>query len=122
MTATLLGLRFLLELCLLAAVAVVGFGLSDTLPLQLLASVLFVVATALVWGLLLSPKRHVDMPLGARVCIELLLFGGAAAGLAYIGYPIWGAALFIAEVLVVGALALMGMPPGSVVKDQRNPG
>jgi hypothetical protein len=118
----LLALRFVLELCLLVSAGVVGFLAFQSLPAQVLAAMALMLLTGAVWGLLLAPKRRFDLPLAARVCIELALFGGAAAGLAHAGHPIWGVSLLVGEIFVVSALALLGMPPGSVVQDLRNPG
>jgi hypothetical protein len=101
--ALLIGLRFLLELALLAAYAVgavrlVGGALGWALAVVLVA----VVATA--WGVLLSPRRPVRWPVLVRVVIELALFALAGALLAASGLVTLGAALLLAELAVVGLL------------------
>jgi Protein of unknown function (DUF2568) len=112
MTAVLLGLRFLLELGLLAAVAVVGAAAFPNPVAGGVTAAVLVVATAALWGLLLSPRRPVDLPLVVRVVVEIALFGGAALGLAAAGHVVWGVVLLSAEVIVVAALAGLGYPPG----------
>lgn len=71
------------------------------------------VLVAIVWGVLLSPRRPVDASLAVRVLVELALFVVVAAGLAAVGHPVWSMALLAAELLVVGGLFLRGVPPGS---------
>lgn len=112
MTAALLGLRFLLELSLLASMAIVGAAAFEYPAARALAAVALMLVTAAVWGLLLAPRRTVDLPLSIRVCLEIALFGAAAFGLALSGHVAWGIALFAAEVLVISALTVLGYPPG----------
>jgi hypothetical protein len=72
-----------------------------------------VVVAAAAWGVLLSPKRRLDLPLAMRIVIEMCLFVAAAAGLWAAGYAGAGAALLVGEVVVVSSLALLGLPPGA---------
>ena len=99
----LMGLRFLLELALLAAYVV---GAVRLVPgaLGWLLGLLLVVVVAAVWGVLLSPRRPVRWPVLVRVVIELALFAGAGALLAASGLVTWGAVLLLAELAVVGLL------------------
>ena len=115
MTAALFTLRFLLELALLAALAVGGWNLSETTWLQLLLAIALPVVTASVWGLLLSPKARVKAPLPIRVVIELALFVLAAALLWAAGLAVVATALLLTELVVVCALIATGTPPGSDV-------
>lgn len=76
--------RFLLELALLAGVAVLAWNLTSggwRWPTVILA----VVAVAILWGLLLSPKATVSLPSPVALGIEAALFIGAGAGLFLIG-------------------------------------
>lgn len=82
--ATALTVRFLLELALLAGVAVLALSLTAGWW-RWLAAVLSVVAVAVVWGLLLSPKAAVPLPWPATLGIETVLFVGTGAGLFVIG-------------------------------------
>lgn len=114
MRPLLLALRFALELALLAAAVVVaGRGIGGAIGWVVGVAAALLVAT--VWGLLLSPRRRVDVPLPARVGVEMLLFVAAGAGLAAVGLPGWGLVLVVVEVVVVAALWALGLPPGTHV-------
>lgn len=108
----LLALRFLVELALFFSPVVIGRRAVDGVG-GIAVGLVVTVAIVVVWGLLLSPRRRVDLPLAARVVIESLLFLGAAAGLAATGLVALAVALLVVEVVVVGWLWLLGMPPGS---------
>jgi hypothetical protein len=101
--ALLMGLRFLLELALLVAYVV---GSVRLLPgvLGWLVGLVLAVAVATMWGVLLSPRRPVRLPVLVRVVIELALFAGAGALLAASGLITLGALLLLAELVVVGLL------------------
>jgi hypothetical protein len=111
----LLALSFLLELCLLAAVAVVGASIPQGTVMRILVSVVLVLVTATVWGVLLSPRRRFDAPLSVRVIVEFALFAGASIGLAAQGHETFGAVLMFSEIVVVVALAMLGHPPGGEI-------
>lgn len=80
MAAGLLVLRFLLEMSLLASMAIVGFAAFEHPLGRVVAAVVLVLATAALWGLLLAPRRAVDLPLSIRVALEFVIFGCAALG------------------------------------------
>lgn len=82
--ATALTVRFLLELALLAGIAVLAWNLTGGWW-RWLAALLSVVAVAVVWGLFLSPKAAVPLPWPATLGIETVLFVGTGAGLFVIG-------------------------------------
>jgi hypothetical protein len=113
MTMVLLAARFVLELCLFAAMAVIGWGAMDNRLFGVVVGLGLALMTALIWGMLLSPRRRLDLPLAIRVVLELVLFATSAVGLAALGHPTWGLALLVAEVLVLIGLALRGLPPGA---------
>jgi hypothetical protein len=93
-----LALRFLLELCLLAALAYVGLQVSVVL------AVLAPLAAAVVWGLLISPKARYPLPLGLWLAVQAVLFGAAVVGLIAAGSVVLGV---VFGVLVVANLALV---------------
>lgn len=102
----LLALRFLLEVALLVALlvgAVSSVGVTSPVAGWLLGAVL-VVLTAVVWGVFLSPRRRVHLPLAVRVVVELLLFLGAALLLWAGGHEVAAGVLIVAEVVVLAAL------------------
>jgi hypothetical protein len=109
----LLGLRFVVELALFAAIAYVVSRMAEGTVLRLLLGVVGLAAVTTLWGVLLSPRRHVDLPLTWRVVLELALVGIAAAGLLRLDHPTLALALVVAEVVVLGALAALGFPPGA---------
>ncbi|MBI1349502.1 MAG: DUF2568 domain-containing protein [Actinomycetales bacterium] len=113
MTAVLLALRFVLELCLLAAFAVIGWDAFDNVVARLVAALALPLAVALVWGMALSPRRRIDLPLVVRVLAELALFLTAAVGVWSAGFPVAAIVLAAAEVVVLGGLALRGVRPGA---------
>jgi len=108
----LLALRFLLELCLLSAFAVIGWAAFDQLALSLAAAVVLPVIVAVFWGMLLSPRRRIDLPLGVRTTAECLLFAAAAIGLWSVGYPALAWGLGLGELVVLTLLLVSGTPPG----------
>lgn len=101
--ALLLGLRFLLELALLAGY-VVGVGRLVGGALGWALGVVAALVVATIWGVLLSPRRPVRWPVLARVVIELVLFAVAGALLAASGLVTLGAVLLLAELAVIGLL------------------
>jgi hypothetical protein len=110
--AVLLALRFVLELCLLGSMAVIGLAAFDNPAAGILAAAALVTVVGALWGVLLSPRRPVDMPLPLRVVIEIVLFATAGFGLAASGHPSAGVVLLAAELVLLPALAALGHPPG----------
>jgi Protein of unknown function (DUF2568) len=96
------GVRFLLELCLLAAVGVWGWSVGGAAGWVL--AVAAPLGVAVVWGLFVSPKaRHRVSNDPWRLLLEVALFGAGVAGLALAGRG-WLAVLFGAAVAVHLAL------------------
>jgi hypothetical protein len=75
------GVRFLLELCALAALAYWGWQTGPT-GVSIVLAIAAPVAAAIVWGAFVAPKapRHPRDPW--RLVLELLVFGSGVAGLA----------------------------------------
>ena len=112
MTAALLGLRFVLELALLAAFAAAGWSLGPTSWSSWLLALSLPVAAATVWGWVLSPKARLSLPLTPRLVIELTLFVTAAGLLWLAGQQTLGVLLLVAELVVLGGLLATGQRPG----------
>lgn len=112
MALLLLALRFLVELCLFAAWALVGYWALDSRPLGVLVGGGLAAVVAAAWGVFLSPRRRFDLPLPVRVTVELVLFGAASVALAASGHTLWGVLLFTAEAAVLVGLAGAGFRPG----------
>jgi len=108
---TLLAIRFLSELALLAVLAVVGASLVDPLAPRVVLAIALPAAAIAVWGLFVAPKasRRLDDP--TRLVVELVLFGAATAGLAAVGHVV--PALVFGVVAIGAALLVRRYSPGS---------
>jgi len=91
--ATNLGLRFLLELCLLAALAYVG------LQANVVLAVVFPVVAALLWGVFVSPKARYPLSLTPWLGVQVVLFGVAVIGLVAAGDVALGIAFGVSVVV-----------------------
>jgi hypothetical protein len=76
------ALRFGLELCGLAGLAYWGFSTNETLTGDLVAGIGAPLAVALAWGAWVAPKAPYRLHDPARLLLEALLLGVAAAALA----------------------------------------
>lgn len=108
MRAANLGLRFALELCLLASVAYWGAGAGDGRLDHVALAIAAPCAVATIWGLLVAPRATVRLPRAFWICAQLLLFGLGSAGLAVSGDPALGIVLFAAAIANLVALLLLG--------------
>lgn len=93
MRAANLGARFVLELCMLAALAVAGWQLGGPVVLQVLLAVLLPAVAATLWGLWVAPRATRRLPDPARFGVEAVLFAVASVGLALVGHPLPGGLL-----------------------------
>jgi hypothetical protein len=108
MRAAVLTVRFLCELGALAAVAYWGWHTAGGGAAGAALAVACLAAFAAVWGTFLAPKRRIDLPLAARLAIELAVWVLAAAGLWSAGQPGLAATLFVAAVVTGGLNAALG--------------
>lgn len=99
----LIALRFVLELALMTAFVVAAVRLIDG-ALGWVVGLLLLLAVTAVWGILLSPRRRLRLPLGARVAIELALFLTASLLLVASGLVVLGVALLVVELVDLGLL------------------
>jgi hypothetical protein len=93
-----LAVRFLLELCALAALGYWGWT-SRSGATRWLLVVAAVGAMAVVWGLFLAPKRRIDLAKPLRLAIEFVVFGAAAAALAATGHTALAIAFAVVAVI-----------------------
>jgi len=84
--ATTLGIRFALELCVLASFAAWAAHLAVPIWTQALLGIVFCASGAAVWGAFLSPKRRYEIGLAGRLVLE--------AGFGAFGRKTWKIALF----------------------------
>lgn len=101
-----LGLRFLIELALLAGAATAAVRLAPGWP-GWVGAVVAVIVLAVVWGLLLSPKARFDIRPAGRVLLETVLFAAVAEALWASGLGVAGIALFAVWALDRIALAAL---------------
>lgn len=81
-----LGLRFLLELCLLVIFGYWGFKAGgDNTFLKFLLGIGAPVLVAVIWGVFLSPKPNIQIGEPWRFILELIIFGLAFWALYKIG-------------------------------------
>lgn len=74
-----LGLRFILELCAIVALAYGGFAVVSARWQQVALAVVLPAAGAVLWGLFVSPKAKVSANWVVRLAVEIAVFGAAAA-------------------------------------------
>ncbi|MFL6073136.1 MAG: YrdB family protein [Mycobacteriales bacterium] len=98
-----LALMLLLELAVYGSIVYWGLHVSDTIPVQRLASVGGLIVFMASWIVLGSPKARLPLHRGVgRAVLELVWFGGGFALLAAAGPRALAAALFL--VWLVNAL------------------
>jgi cytochrome b len=102
-----LAIRFLLELCLLAALAYAG------LQVNVVLAIAAPLVAAVVWGLFVSPKARFSLSRPLWVGVQVVLFGAAVAGLVASGQRVLGASFGVA-VAVNLVLVLIWSETGTV--------
>jgi hypothetical protein len=78
-------LRFVLELCMLAAFAYWGSQATHSTPANVALAIATPVAAAVIWGIWLAPRSDRRLPERRRLPLEIVLFGLATAALAATG-------------------------------------
>jgi hypothetical protein len=106
MEAVASGVRFLLELCALAALAYWGWQTGDGRAQQVALAAGAPLVAAVVWGTFVAPNAplHIDEPW--RLVPEVAVFGAAVAALASAGRPFLAVAFAVIAVLDRIALAI----------------
>ena len=110
MRAAILGLRFVLELCLLGAFAVGGWTLAGGGIVGVLLAVFEVVVVATIWGVWIAPRsrRRLDDPV--RFAFEVVLFLLGAMALWTAWSPVVGIAFAVASIVMAALTRLVGEP------------
>ena len=108
-----LGVRFLTELALIAAVAWAGAARTRSIPLAMAFGIAAAVVVAAVWGIWIAPASRRRLREPARLVLELLLFGAAAAGLVVVGRAVVGAAVGVAGAVTAVVVRFLGEQPVS---------
>lgn len=99
-----LVIRFSLEICLVAIGLWFPWNHSTGVT-ALAGSLAIVVGLVLTWGMLLSPKRRLEIGGTARLLLEAILFSAAAAALATGGH--WQLAAALIAIAIVDKLVLI---------------
>lgn len=81
-----LTLRFILELILLLSLGYWGFHLDQGLLLKIAAGIGLPLAAAILWGMFISPKATLQLPLIGVLIIESFLFGLSVLSLIDLGF------------------------------------
>lgn len=90
-----LGLRFVLELCLLAALGYWGFQLDRSWLIRIVAGLGAPLLAATIWGMFIAPKAANLLADPWRFALEIVLFALGAGALYLAERPSLAAALFI---------------------------
>ena len=93
------AIRFLLELCMLAAFAYWGSRTGDSTAIDVLLAVVTPLAAATVWGIWCAPRSERRLPPKSRIPLELMLFALAAVALAAAGATALAIAFAVAVAL-----------------------
>jgi hypothetical protein len=75
------GIRFLLELSLLAALGYWGFSSQPTTLLKILLGIGLPVVVAILWGIFVSPKAAIQVSAPLHLILEITLLGLGSAAL-----------------------------------------
>ena len=93
------ALRFLLELCILAALGYWGFKTGQNLLAKIGLGIGVPILAAVVWGLLGAPGSPWQLHDPWHLILELVLFGAAAVALFASGQRVLGVAFALVFVL-----------------------
>lgn len=99
-----LGVRFLLELGALAALAYWGLSAAEGTVASIVLGLGAPFCAAVLWGLFVAPKRALEATAPVRLAVEALVFAAATAGLWASGQPTF--ALLLAAAAVLDRVAL----------------
>jgi len=100
-----LGLAFLLELCVLAALAYWGFQVASDLPLKIVLGIGAPLVVAVIWGRYMAPTSKTRLSGSRYRLVKLIIFGVAAIALALAGQVTL--AIIFAIVSVINQILLM---------------
>jgi len=97
--------RFLLELCLLAAVGYWGFKTHSGWVLKIIFGIGLPILIAVLWGLFIAPRATHPLTGIAYLAVELILLGSGAVALFASGRPnlgwIYTVVLVVNKVLIL---------------------
>jgi Protein of unknown function (DUF2568) len=97
--------RFLLELCMLAAVGYWGFKTQSDWPMKILLGIGLPILIAVLWGLFIAPRATYPLRGTSYLVVELILLASGAVALVASGKPSLGWAYTM--VLIVNKFLLV---------------
>lgn len=103
-----LGLRFALELCLLAALFYWGLRVGEGFVGKLALGIGAPLIAAVVWGFFIAPKATYHPPTAVWIGLQVVLFGAAVLSLFTTRHPALGLALAILAIANGVLLAAWG--------------
>jgi hypothetical protein len=103
-----LGLRFLLELCMLAALAYWGFTTGSGTLRHVLLGIGAPLLAGIYWGLFISPRARFPLALPIKLILEIIVFALAIAALYSAGQHLL--AIIFAIVAIVSRAVLVIWP------------
>jgi hypothetical protein len=103
-----LGLRFILEMCLLAALAYWGFRSGDGTLRHIVLGIGAPLLAAVYWGLFLSPKATFSLAPSLKLVLEIVVFALAIAALYASGQHVL--AIIFAVVAIISRGLLIALP------------
>jgi hypothetical protein len=99
-----LAVAFLVEIAALVAFAWWGFQLSAAGWVRVLVGIGLPLVTAVVWGLVLSPRARFKPPTATKLVLKAIVFGAATAAIIASGGLVLG---IVFAVIVVANTALI---------------
>jgi Protein of unknown function (DUF2568) len=106
-----LTLRFVLELCLLTAVAVWGWHTAGGGAPGVALAVAAAVAVAVIWGALVAPRAARRLSDPHRLLLECAIFAAGGLGLSAAGRTTAGITLAVGSTVVAGLVRALGGEP-----------
>jgi len=100
-----LGVAFLLELCMLAALFYWGFQTGSTLFLRIVLGIGAPLLASVIWGMLMAPRSPRRLTGATYLLLKLIIFGLDVIGLAIAGQP--ALALIFAIIAVINQILLI---------------
>ncbi len=103
-----LAVRFILELCALAALGYWGFNTSDNIAVGFALGLGAPLVAGVVWGLYVAPKARNRLPDPFRLLLEIMVFAAAAAALVAANRAELAAVFAIAAAISIALMFLWG--------------
>lgn len=83
------SMAFLLELSVLAAVALFGYRLSDHAIARWIIPVILVAVVVVLWGRFAAPKAQTRLVMPNLLVFKIAIFAAGTAALVGAGQPVW---------------------------------